>query len=75
MRFKNRGGAFYGSITASIGGRFPESGLGCKQKYPLQSGAGTVFQTVAHDLNAVEEHGQAAKHGYDAENIHTYTPL
>ena len=34
MRFKNRGGAFYGSITASIGGRFPESGLGCAPIYP-----------------------------------------
>ena len=30
-------------------------------QYPLQSGAGTVFQTVAHDLNAVEEHGQTAQ--------------
>jgi len=37
--------------------------------------ARALFEALAHDLHAVEEHGQAAKHGYDAENIHTYTPL
>ena len=37
--------------------------------------ARALFEALAHDLHAEEEHGQAAEHGYDAEDIHTYTPL
>ena len=33
------------------------------------------FQTVAHDLDTVEEHGQAAKQLDDVKNTHTFTSV
>ena len=40
-------------------------------QYLFQGCAGTVFQTVAHDLDTVEEHGQATQQLDDGKNIHT----
>ena len=72
--YRGRGGLDYGSDQHA--GQQPRKGVPRQLlQQNAQRIARTLFEALAHDLHAVEEHGQAAKHGYDAEDIHTYTPL